>query len=56
MTDFYDAEIDRLHVLLAQMYRKTPGDTLRINGLWARIERLQAQNARVTVREANNGR
>lgn len=53
MTEFFEAEIGRLHLQLAELYRKTPGDTRRINGLWARIERLQSLNARLTVKEAN---
>lgn len=56
MTEFYDAEIGRLHKQLSELYRKTPGDTRRINGLWARIERLQAVNARIEVKESRNGR
>lgn len=42
---FYDAEIDRLHEELARIYRLgnlTPEEYLRAQGLWARIERLEA--------------
>lgn len=52
MNDFYDTEIDRLHDELAHLYRNKSTDGTRIDGLWARIERLETSRVRVAAKES----
>lgn len=52
MKDFYENEITRLHEKLAALYRGGSTDHSRIQGLWARIERLESTKAKIEVREA----
>lgn len=47
MTNAYTQRLDALHEELAQLYRGKSTDTLRIEGLWARIERLEATAAKL---------
>lgn len=45
MSEFYDLEIERLNAQLADIYRRgrlTPTEKVKVDGLWARIERLDA--------------
>lgn len=55
MNEAYEAELDRLHEELAHLYRNKSTDAVRIEGLWARIERTMTEGARQAVREARNG-
>lgn len=52
--EYYEAETQRLHEKLAPIYRLgnlTPSEYIETEGLWARIERLQAAAVAVSVRE-----
>lgn len=42
MTQGYTDEINELHEQLATLYRFGSRDTEKIDGLWARIERLES--------------
>lgn len=58
MNDFTEQEIDRLHVKLAGIYRRgrlTSGEQITVQGLWARIERLEASRLAIMMREAKVG-
>lgn len=46
-----DNEIDRLHNTLHALYRGRSTDKLRIEGLWARIERLEKVAVKLEARE-----
>ena len=55
MTTSTQQEIDRLHDKLAAIYRLgalTPNEKMEARGLWARIERLEATQVAVQVKEA----
>lgn len=54
MSEFYDKQIEELHQKLAHLYRGKSTDTVRINGIWARIERLEQVNAKLIVKEGKN--
>lgn len=44
MSEYTEGEVDRLHNKLAVIYRRgrlTKTEQLEVDGLWARIERLQ---------------
>lgn len=41
MEEYTHKEIDRLQKELTRLYRGKSTDTVRIDGLWARIERLE---------------
>jgi hypothetical protein len=50
--EFHYNRITALHEELAQLYRGKSTDAIRIQGLWARIERLEATQVRLRAREA----
>lgn len=55
MSDYTEQEIERLHVKLANIYRRgllTSAEKLETRGLWARIERLETANVAQVTREA----
>lgn len=57
MTDYYEQELDRLHLELRSLYslgRLTPAEQIKADGLWARIERLDAVATQVRVRESKH--
>lgn len=55
MNDYYNAQVEQLHVKLARLYREDPGNKYAIEALWARIERLEDFGVRITVKEAGFG-
>ena len=60
-TDYVEHEIDLLHEKLAGIYKRgrlTPTEKIAVQGLWARIERLQTSRNKVLFRElaAEQGR
>lgn len=58
MSDYYDTELDRLHIKLRSIYSLgplTPAEKIAADGLWARIERLEATKVAVQVRESKRG-
>lgn len=58
MDDFTNDEIERLHVKLAAIYRLgrlTPAEEIAVQGLWARIERLEASRLAIMMKEAGRG-
>ena len=61
MSDYTEHEIDALHERLAGIYRRgklTPTEKITVQGLWARIERLQSTRNKVLFSElaASQGR
>ena len=54
MDDYIDYEIELLHEKLAAIYRRgklTPTEEITVQGLWARIERLQTSTNKVLFRD-----
>lgn len=52
--DYIDYEIELLHEKLAAIYRRgrlTPTEEITVQGLWARIERLQTSRNKVLFRD-----
>ena len=61
MSDYVEHEIEALHVKLADIYKRgklTATEKIQVQGLWARIERLQTSRNKVLFRElaASQGR
>ena len=61
MTDYVEREIEVLHEKLAAIYRRgklTATEKIAVEGLWARIERLQTSRNKLVFRElaASQGR
>lgn len=50
--DAYEKQIDELHAQLYILYRGGSRDQDKIDGLWARIERLTAQQTILKARYA----
>lgn len=49
MTQGYQEEIESLHLQLSRLYRAGSRDYDKIDGLWARIERLEAFQTMIEV-------
>jgi hypothetical protein len=55
MNEYYDTEIDRLHEQLASIYRRgalTSTEKVTADGLWARIEKLEATKVKIEAKES----
>lgn len=55
MSDYTEDEVTRLHVKLAAIYRLgvlTRQEKTEVNGLWARIERLETARVMQITKEA----
>lgn len=58
MNEYYDQEIDRLNAQLETIYRRgtlTPTEKVTVDGLWARIEKLEKTKVQVEAKENRIG-
>lgn len=58
MTEYYTQTLERLHEELAAIYRRsrggaplTPTENVTVDGLWARIERIETAAVLIAARE-----
>lgn len=55
MNEYYEQELDRLHIKLAAIYRLgrlTATEEIATKGLWARIENLQTVMVKIAAKES----